>query len=355
MNYAKEIYEIFNNSKPTELIGNLDTKFTSYEIDDEFIMTTITDEVTPNAYVVSPYALMIDYGEDELEKIDVYWQRAIFSWIIKFFSLVLKSAKIDKTQTLNNYLFATNFFSSKWESLEVGKLREEAISSYPKHALAIRSVNKIQNPNLYENLKKDGWKPITVKQFYLYDSKEKWQKSRNSKNDKKLLNSEQFSFVESDNYTLAIKLYNALYLEKHSEHNLHYREKFLKKMVEKGLLKLFFLQDNDTKKIVGVIGVTEENSVMTVPLIGYDNNYSQKDALYRRLVYHVTAYAFEKGSLLNFSSGAPDFKTKRGATAELDYMFVYDKHLPLYRRMVWQSLYLLSKYIYAPMLVRLKL
>jgi len=355
MSYSQKLLALCQTHALHTLLPNIETKLIAYRQDNLTIMTSITDEVVSNVYVVSPYALMIDYGEEELEKIKAPLQKGLFFVLVKFFSIVLKGIKIDRVQILNNYLFSTNFFTKAWESLDVSLLRKNAIIAYPKHSLLIRSVNQLQNPTLYENLINDGWKAIALRQVYIYDDKEKWQKARNTKNDKKLLLSEQFHFVESRDYEVAITLYNSLYLDKYSQHNIHYTPTFLEQLVEQGLLKLFFMQDIKTKRYVGVVGVTEEEGVMTVPIIGYDKSYSQKDALYRRLVYYVTAYAFEQNALLNFSSGAPDFKTKRGAKPILEYMFVYDNHLSLPRRMVWQSITLLSKYLYAPMLQRLKL
>ena len=355
MNYSTRLLNIFQHYELTTLLTQVVTQIVVYTYNGISIITTVSEPVKNNTYVVSPYALMIQYGEDELIKIESTLQRGFFSVLIKFFSVVLKYVKIDKVQILNNYLFSTNFFSKEWETIVLDRVKKDAITSFPDHSLVIRSVNQIQNPNLYQNLCKDGWKPIVVKQAYIYDDIQRWQKSRNTKNDKKLLQSKQFSFVESNDFERAIKLYNMLYLEKYTQHNIHYTSIFLEQLVMEGLLKLFFLQDTVSLQYVGVVGVTQENNVMTVPIIGYDRLYSQKDALYRRLVYHVTAYAFENHCLLNFSSGAPDFKTKRGAKSVLDYMFIYDKHLPLYRRMIWQSIYFVSKYLYAPMLQRLKL
>ncbi len=360
MSYSKTLFEIFKKYKTSMLISNLDTKFSFYEMEDALVMATITDEVSKNCYVASPYALLIDYGEDELVKIKSPLQKSFYFLLIKSFAHFLRFTQIDKGQILNNFLFATNFFSKSWERIDISALEKTAKASYPKHALVIRSVNKVQNPNLYDRLCKNGWKAIVVRQVYIYDDKKKWQMSRNTINDRKLQNSNKFSFVEADvdsyeDFQTAQRLYNRLYLDKHSMHNIHYEAKFFQVLVKEKLLKMVFLRDNESMCYVGVVGMTHLDGVITVPIIGYDMCYSQKDAIYRRLVFYATSYAFEKSCLLNFSSGAPDFKSKRGAKACLEYMFVKDKHLSFKRRIAWQSIYLLSKYFYAPMLKKLKL
>ena len=106
---------------------------------------------------------------------------------------------------------------------------------------------------------------------------------------------------------------------------------------------------------VGVVGMTGEEDSVTVPILGYDMNYAQKEALYRRLTAFAIARAMEKNLLLNMSSGAAAFKRTRGAKATLEYMFVKVEHLPFMRRLGWKCIAFLSKYFYAPMLLRLKL
>ena len=360
MSYSKAIYEIFTKSQPSRLIKKLNTKFDFYKIENEFIITTITDGVKPNSYVASPYALLIDYSEDELVKIESKLQRGFSHLLIKTFASFLRYTQIDKAQTLNNYLLSTNFFSKKWESLDVQALEEKAIERYPEHALIIRSVNTTQNPKLFKRLSQNAWMPIVSRQVYLFDDKEKWRKHRNTINDRKLLTDKRFAFckVVADDvkaFERAEELYGFLYLEKYSEHNIRFTAKYLQLLVEEKLLVLYLLRDNENRNYVGVVGITEEAGVMTVPIVGYDMRYGQEEALYRRLMIFATSYAMERDCLLNLSSGAPQFKTLRGARAELEYMFVKVKHLSFRRRMGWQLIAFLSKYFYAPLLKRLKL
>jgi hypothetical protein len=359
MSYSKAIYEIFNNTIPSTLIKKLNTKFDYYKINNEFIITTITNEVKQNVYVASPYALLIDYSEDELVKIESKFQRAFSRLLIKTFASFLRYTEIDKAQTLNNYMLSTNFFSEKWESLDIVKLEKKAIKRYPEHTLIIRSVNKVQNPKLFEHLGQNGWMAIVSRQVYLFDDKEKWRKSRNTMSDKKLLNEARFEFCkvldDVKAFERAEALYGFLYLEKYSEHNIRFTAKYLQLLVEEKLLDLYFLRDNEKMNYVGVVGMTEEAKVITVPIVGYDMDYGQKEALYRRLMIFATSYAMHRDCLLNLSSGAPQFKTLRGANTELEYMFVKVKHLSFRQRIGWHFIAFLSKYFYAPLLKRLKL
>ena len=360
MNYSKSLYQIFKSNKPSTLIKKLKTKFDRYKIDNEFIISTITDELKPNSYVASPYALIINYSEDELIKIESKLQRGFLHLLIKSFASFLRYTQIDKAQTLNNYMLSTNFFSKKWESLDVKALEEQAIERYPKHGLLIRSVNKVQNPKLFKNLTSNGWISIVFRQVYIFSDKEKWAKKRDTIKDKKLLNSKRFTFkkvLASDTKALlkAEELYSTLYLEKYSQHNIQFTAKYFELMIEAELLRLYMLVDNENDAYVGVVGMSGDEQTMTILIVGYDMTYTQKDALYRRLIVFAIVQAMEKEKVLNLSSGAPKFKRTRGAEAELEYMFVQIEHLSFVRRAGWKCIAFLSRYFYVPMLVRLKL
>ena len=77
---------------------------------------------------------------------------------------------------------------------------------------------------------------------------------------------------------------------------------------------------------------------MTTPVFGYDTAVPQEIGLYRMLSAVLLRQSAEEGCLLHESAGAAQFKRNRGATAEIEYSAVYDRHLPFYRRMGWAML-----------------
>jgi len=52
----------------------------------------------------------------------------------------------------------------------------------------------------------------------------------------------------------------------------------------------------------------------------------------------LVAEADVHGLVLNLSAGASHFKMLRGATAVEEFDAVYDRHLPVHRRIVWSGL-----------------
>lgn len=359
-NVSSKLFEILEKYPSKELMANVDTKVVKYCVDNQEVISTIVDEIKPNCYVVSANIMLIEYSKDELTKLDSKILRTFSYILIKLFENILKIAKIDKLQTLNNYMLSTNFFSNIFENIDLKKLRDIALKNYSNHTLVLRSINKTQNQKLFQELKKDGWIALVSRQVYIFDDFKRCQKHQNYRWDKKLLNDKRYIFKELDldDFSLfekAEKLYNQLYLEKYSIHNVQFKAIYLQELVKKELLHLRLLYDNQKNKYVAVVGLIGEDEVITAPIVGYDLSYDVKEALYRRVIAYILEYAKTNKYVLNLSSGASSFKLNRGAKANLEYMFVYTKHLPLFRRFIWKILSFISNNFYAVLLQRLKL
>lgn len=362
-NFSKRLLGIWEpySQKSSHLIGNLHARIESYVIDDEPILSSVVDDITPNCYVASPYSMIVSYAKDEIPKVTSKAQRVFSRMLIALLSALLKRGKIDTIQSLNNYMLSTNFFNDAWEEkVDLKALRQQAIQRYPQHALLIRSLNETQNPLLMQTLHNEHWLALVSRHVYIFND---WQKCRQTSNfqiDQKLLTSSRFVFVapsldDSHAFDEAKRLYNTLYLEKYSIHNVHFTADYLHALVKENLLHLRLLRDNENDAYVGVVGLIGESGVITVPIVGYDRMYPQTDALYRRLIVYALCYAMRHDYLLNLSSGAPSFKTLRGAKPTLEYMYVYVSHLPWHQRAVWKILSLISIYFYGPLLKRFKL
>lgn len=357
--FENRLFNILSSNQPSKLIKHLDTKIQSIKYDDKHIILTVVDKVkTINCYAVSPYHMMISYSKDELIKIDSKLLKIFSIFLITLFEYILKLSKIDKIQTINNYILSTNFFSKNWEDIDIKSIEQQAISKHPQHSLIIRSINKLQNPNLYKNLVKNGWLPIVSRQVYIFDDWEKSNKRKNFIIDKKLLKSDRYIFKKAtslDDFKEAQRLYELLYLDKYSKHNIQFQANYLEKLVQNRLLHLRLLYDNQSKKFVGVVAMIGQNRVITTPIVGYDTSYLQKEALYRRLIAYATNYAQQKNYTLNISSGAPKFKKLRGAKPHLEYMFVKVSHLGFFRQIIWRILRFISIKFYGRLLTKLEL
>jgi hypothetical protein len=104
-----------------------------------------------------------------------------------------------------------------------------------------------------------------------------------------------------------------------------------------------------------VLGYFWRNGVMTTPIFGYDTGLPQALGLYRMISAVLAQEARRRGLLLHASSGAASFKRNRGAAPAIEYSAVYDRHLPVYRRLPWAILERVLNAVAVPLIRRLKL
>jgi len=97
-----------------------------------------------------------------------------------------------------------------------------------------------------------------------------------------------------------------------------------------------------------VMGYFVRNGVMTQPFFGYDTTLPQKIGLYRLLTMVTLLEGMEHGLMVHASAGVGPFKKLRGGMPVIEYNAVYDRHLPLGRRLPWSVLKVLSDKIAIP-------
>ena len=358
---SDELYHIFKDNSLNNLFYNIKTSIQSYQVDNIKTWATVNTEIIDNnCYSVSPYAFIINYANVEIIKIPNKTLRFFLKKFLYLLGYILRVVQIDKIQILNNYILSTNMFSDIWNTASVTKLREKAIKTYKYHTLAIRSLNIVQNHTLIENLYKDGWIPIVTRQIYILNYKDIDMKKRNLRRDMRLLDSLKYEFISPDihnfeHFQKAEELYNELYIGKYTKENIQYTAQYMYTLYKQNILNLKLLKDKDQNIFVGVVGFIIENKAVTVPILGYSLKEPQKAALYRRCSVYPLNYAYKNNLLSNMSSGAPYFKENRGASPQIEYMFTYIKHLPFYRRLIWNILSLLSLKVYKPILQKNKL
>ncbi|PID63437.1 MAG: hypothetical protein CR974_01980 [Gammaproteobacteria bacterium] len=353
---AKRYAELFQHNPLSELMANVSARTNIYQQSGVSIPTTITDTITENCYTVSPYAMLIGYGQDELVKLPNYL-RPPLKLALKAFSAYLHRADMDKVQILNNFCLSTNILSRQFQALDMRQLLELACHSNPEHTVLIRSINAKQHQPLMEKLSANGWQWVASRQVYLVNDMPSSLKTKDNRKDIKLLADPRYHFhvprCEAD-YAQAEHWYIRLYLNKYSSQNVQFTARGLQALHEVNILDLHLLYDNELQRHVGAVGMVSDKDYMTVPIVGYDIERPQNEALYRRLVVFSLNQAHQQGKWLNQSAGAPQFKRNRGAEATIEYTAVYTAHLPKSRQRVWRGLVKLSPF-YERLLQRWKL
>lgn len=357
--FSSRLYDAIHKHGAEKLYRNIHTEISYFHTQDKKIIATTTAHIKKgNCYVVSPYAMIISYSQEELHKIKTKILIPIAWLLIRIFSFVLKAVKIDRIHVLNNQMLSTNFFETHWNDLDFKEITINQKYYFSKHALAIRSLNEVQNEIIIKKLQAQNWIPIVTRQVYLFETYD--MHKRDIIRDMRLLYSSRYKFIEPDSTSLkdfqkAEDLYNQLYLAKYTPENIQYTALYMQEMYKSGDLHLRLLLDAETSTLVGVVGIIGNSIALTAPIVGYELSRPTSEALYRRCLMYIINYAANKQITLNLSSGAPDFKRNRGAKPTIEYMYIYVKHLSFFSRITWWVLSKISLHFYKPILIKEKL
>lgn len=358
-NYAADyIYPLIANGS-SSFIQNVLTKSYLLQANSFYFPVTINNTEYDNSYVCSPYTACISYAKEELAKLNNKPLEYIFSLVISLMGVLFKVAKINKVVSVNNWFLSTNLYPD-WEGNEIDKITQYLKVKFPKHCIMFRSLNEYTNSSLLNNFQQFGYRLIPSRQVYIFDGKHNnYLKKHNTKIDLGLLAKSSYIIVEHEaisisDYPRIVELYNKLYLDKYSYHNPQFTEAFIELWHKKKLLHMQGLR-NSSGILDGVVGYFDKNGTTTAPLVGYDTALPQSLGLYRMLIAMVMKRAYDKGLLLNLSSGAAHFKRLRGGIAEIEYSAIYISHLPFINRVIWRVLGFLLTYIGIPVMKRFKL
>ncbi len=345
-----------------KLINNVKTKMYALNLGATFIPVTINDEAYDTCYVCSVYTAFISYAHSELEKIKSKFLRLLFSKIIHVFRYIFIKIGIDRVISHNNFLLSTNLYPKlDINNQQFTNYLKTLQTTFPNHAFIFRSLNQYSNESLMQKLKKLDFVFYPSRQVYIFDKKRyDFRKKKNFQADLKLLKQQKIYIfvthdeIKPDDYPRIVELYNKLYIEKYSEYNPQFNEKYIELSHKTKLIEYWALR-NKNGVLDAVIGCYDRNCVTTAPIVGYDTSLPQTLGLYRMLMAYCINRADKNNLVLNLSSGASHFKILRGGVAEIEYSALYFKHLKPLPIFVWRLLLYLLKYLAVPIMKYYKL
>jgi Acetyltransferase (GNAT) domain len=261
--------------------------------------------------------------------------------LLKGVGLLLKGIKINKAVIVNNWLLTTNIYP-QLSDLELQTVTDYLTHHFSDHILIFRSLNTRNCWELADGLKKQRYRLLYARHVFIYDPQQKGNFSPkvfyHHRRDRRLIGSEGYEIVRYEKTLPAetarlLHLYNALYLARHTAYSPQYTEKFLKEAVENRFLHLVALKKEG--EIQGVIGFHERGGTLITPFCGYDQTQAEANHLYRMLTMLAIDEAEKREALLNDGSGGAAPKQYRGMQSFPEYVALYDRHLPFYRRLFW--------------------
>jgi len=280
------------------------------------ITTSMHPRRPDTTYITSLRSGWFDYAAQEVA------DNSIAAWSFRSAGLVAKMLGIDNIILVGNAPVSTNIWTNQ-HILEVPLLCQQIASSHKKHFIGVRNLQADKHSALIEKLKSHRFYAIPARIVYEFDFRDKLEKKHSHlQRDRSVLKRSglQVNVLTSISMAQASQLrdlYQAIYIDKHSALNAQYTSQFFADMLSFKVMTALVLQDADGQ-IVAFAMLYEVDDTLTVPALGYDPQYPV-NGLYRQLFAAITFHAQEKRMLLNYSSGAGDFKRKRGGVARLEY------------------------------------
>lgn len=301
----------------------------------------------------SPLAHVITGGLEESRALGAFG--ALIRPPLRLLGGLLKLGRLDQVALINGQGYATDLPPSLSEA-EITALTEALAAAYPDRALVLRSLWR---PEERERWRRAGYRSIVSRYIWTFDpAAPRALASPLLKRDGKLLAGSEYRLggpesITDEELPRLLTLYEQLYIKKYSRHNPRWTLDFFRRARDGAGPDLCVLRSAEGR-IDGLVGLVERDGVLTAPIYGYDTGLPRELGLYRMLSRVAVDEARRRGCLLHQSAGAARFKKLRRARGGLEWMAVYDRHLPRYRRAAWGLLAGLANGLGAPLLRRLE-
>ncbi len=314
-----------------------------------------------NTYVVSPVTAYGDYALEELQRLGKPWLFWPAALLLRSLRRLMTGAHLDRVIHINNWLLSTNLYPAGWRGEGLAQALPLLTEQYPRHALVLRSLNQTTNPELIAELRDLGCIAVPSRQVYLFDGRQQasFSARHNNRLDARLLRKTPLQQLDGADFSAADfaraeQLYQLLYLDKYSRLNPQYTADWLRAGRDQGWLRLCGLS-LPGGELLGVVGWFELDGVLSVPIVGYDTQTDSRLGLYRLLTQLCVQRAAKERRLLNFSSGAAQFKRLRGGEPAIEYSLVLVRHLPFVQVLTWRLLAGLLRMLAVPLMRKLQL
>jgi hypothetical protein len=347
---------------PTALASNIATQWRALRSGDRVFPVTINDGQIGGSYVCLPHSAYSLYATEELHLVATGWMKAPLSILISIADRLLRAADINRVVHVDNWLLSTNLHGD-WDGSDEAQIRDLLIRLYPRHIIAVRSVDAWTSPTLYAALRGGGWCLLPSRQIWVTDDlPSHWTRRRDTVNDRRVLKNsglitetvDKLDALRPGDAERITTLYTMLYLQKYSQLNPAFTEDWVRMSLETGLIRYHLARD-DRGMIQAVAGTYSARDVQTTPIVGYDTTRPQSEGLYRIACLMAQEEALTKGLRVNGSAGAAAFKRNRGAQGVIEYSAFWTAHLSFGRRMIIRILAGLLNTIAVPYMKRKQL
>lgn len=325
------------SEKPSLFYHNVDCVISLRETDGLLVPYSLSRHSSLNSFVASPVSQYLRYPLDELDLIGHSALAALAKALLKPSIPLFQWLGMDRCLQWNNWLLTTNPWPQALSIVSVVDEIRRLVDLHPEYALLIRCVPEVMKDALQEEAK-DLLEFFKVRKIFYFDGRAaEFLKKDVVKRDLKLLARDDYEIVRGADFKAqdadrCAELYGKLYLEKHSRLNPSYTSEFVRLCMREGPLELVALRSKESGQLDAVVGWLYAEEELSTPFMGYDTSLPVEWGLYRRLFALTLKEASQRGCLLNFSSGASEFKRRRGGQERWEYSAFAIRHLPRYRQ-----------------------
>ena len=317
---------------------------------------TIDDGGLGRSYVASPHSAYVLYAREEIDIVGMKRGRRAARLALSMLDRLLRAADLNRCVHVDNWLLSTNLHDG-WEGEGLADIRRLLAQRFPRHLLVLRSIDPWSSPALLEAARADGWVLAPARQIWVVDDLARdWSPRNNQANDRRALAVSGLRMDEPDAFSeieaaRVAQLYRLLYVDRYSALNPIFTPAFVQLTQRIGLIHYRVARDSDGT-IMAVAGMMARGDVMTPPVVGYDTTRPRSEALYRIASWMFSDWAMARGLRLHGSAGAADFKRRRGAHGEIEYMAIHAGHLGAARRTTVRALAAMLEAWLVPMMRR---
>jgi len=275
------------------------------------------------AWVTCLWSGSAGYAIDEwTSRLDPRWANAVgpaaqvgarLSWLLGPWRAAVQVGSWPLSTTLRETLSATDLI----------RVLDRTIERFPDRPVALRHVFSESPPALLNALFERRFRPLPARVVYSLGVAQALKpKASHLKRDLSLLARSDLrtigdaEFTQEDMQT-ALTLYRSVYRDRHSRRNPDYSVDFIQWARSRGLLELLGLR-SPCGQLRAFAARHHDGATTSVPMLGYDLEADRRDGLYRQLVASLVREAAERRQNFDFSSGAGDFKRKRGFEPRLE-------------------------------------
>jgi len=322
---------------PENIAENLRTRAGIVTCDGAFWPLTRDDEYIGNSYPCSLYTQYVRYPRAELKLVPPGIPRSAAKAGLGFLAALLRLADVDRVVQWSSWLLSTNLHQDGLPQA-VESVTRTLVREYPSHAVLIKNIHTYGDRSAVEALVRAGYDLVTSRMVYFFDGRNSEYLSKETvrRDIRAMTKCSAYQVVEHDEFLAAdvpriASLYRQLYIQKHSDLNPRYTEAFVANALRERWLEFRGLRHR-SGDLHGVYATFSRPGIITAPFVGYDISIPAEVGLYRRLVTLLLLRVANQGCVLNYSSGAGEFKRRRGGQAVVEFNALYTRHLPPSRR-----------------------